>query len=77
MEVERGGGDGLGCRVGRQPGEGDAVSDRGLLLAGDVHNIEGEELAGDVGEGDVEVDGELLESNMLVIAIESKDKAAK
>lgn len=76
VEVEGGGGDGGGCRVGCQTCEGDAVSDRGLLLAGDVHHIEGEELAGDMRESDVDVDGELLESNMSVIAIESRNKTA-
>lgn len=70
VEVERSGGDGKGCRVGRQTCERDAVSDRGLLLAGNVHHIEGEELAGDMRESDVEIDRELLESNMSVTAIE-------
>lgn len=76
VEVEGGGGDGDGCRVGRQTCEGDAVSDRGLLLAGYVHHVEGEELAGDMREGNVDVDGELLKSNMSVIAIEGRDKTA-
>lgn len=76
VEVEGGGGDGDGCRVGRQTCEGDAVSDRGLLLAGYVHYIEGEELAGDVRKSDVDVDGELLERNMSMIAIEGRSKTA-
>ena len=35
---------------------GEAVFHACLLLAGDVHYVEGEELAGDAGEGDVEMD---------------------
>lgn len=73
VEVERSSGDGEGCRVGRQTCERDAVSDRGLLLAGDVHYIKGEELAGDMRKSDVEIDRELLESNMSVTAIEGRN----
>lgn len=73
VKVEGSGGDGKGCRVRRQTCERDAVGDRGLLLAGDIHHIEGEEFAGDMRESDVEIDGELLESNMSVTAIEGRN----
>lgn len=35
---------------------GEAVFYAGLLLAGYVHYVEGEEFTGDSGEGDIEVD---------------------
>lgn len=51
VEVEGGCGDRPGFGEGGETREGDAVGDGGLLFAGDVHYVEGEELAGDVGEG--------------------------
>ncbi len=38
----------------------DPVLDAGLLFAGDVHYVEGEELAGDARKGDIQMDLHLL-----------------
>lgn len=61
MKIKGGGRDGFGLGKGRQACEGDAVSDGGLLLARDVHHVEGEEFTWDMREGYVEIDGKLLE----------------
>ena len=57
VEVQRGDLDGeTALGRGGELDFGETVFYPGLLLAGDVHYVEGEEFAGDAGEGDVEVD---------------------
>ena len=51
---------------GGEGGFDDAVGDADLLFAGDVHDVEGEEFAGDAREGDVEVDFHFLACDMFL-----------
>jgi hypothetical protein len=48
----------LGCEAGFE----DAVGDTCLYVAADIHDVQREQLAGDSGEGHVEVDFHLLAS---------------
>ena len=64
MQLEGGGVDDIRAfRVMGQADFVDAVLDACLLLAGDVHYIEGQEFAGYSGEGHVQVDLHFLAWN--------------